>query len=96
MESFIFKEASLLKLIIAFTLLIGALILVTPVNAKAVNRDINPIINKATPAQVAYWVRYRYWGPYPRYYRYWGPYYRYPYYYRPYYRYYYRPYYYRW
>ncbi|WBV72304.1 hypothetical protein PGH42_04805 [Legionella pneumophila] len=67
MERFIFKGTSLLKLVLAFSLLIVALILVTPANAKAVNRDINPIINKANPTQMAYWVRYRYWGP--RYYR---------------------------
>lgn len=93
MESFIFKGTSLLKLTIAFTLLILALILVTPANAKAVSRDINPVINKANPTQLAYWVRYRYWGPryyYRPYYYRWG--YR-PYYYRPYYRPYY---YYRW
>ncbi|MDF1929573.1 hypothetical protein PGH45_05205 [Legionella pneumophila] len=49
MGRFIFKGTSLIKLMLAFTLLIGALILVTPANAKAVNRDINPIINKASP-----------------------------------------------
>ncbi|CZF98177.1 Uncharacterised protein [Legionella pneumophila] len=60
MGRFIFKGTSLIKLMLAFTLLIGALILVTPANAKAVNRDINPIINKSNPTQMAYWVRYRY------------------------------------
>ncbi|KTD53024.1 hypothetical protein [Legionella quateirensis] len=90
MDNYTPKSTSLIRLFALLSLLIGALVFVTP--ARADSRELNAPVPKVIPTQVSWYIYYGY-RPYRYYYpyRYYNSYrYYYPYrYYRPY-RYYYR------